>query len=234
MQRSPSWLTRDLAQAALVAMGAAAHSIRTRSIRRSMLFAALSLGFSALGEHHAVRVQRSLRHHMRPQVRGVPLPAVLGWYGITYAAYALAGSILEGSAAVRSGSLLRPAATAALATDLDLLLDAYGLQRGLWEWRNGGPYAHEIVGANGQRGVPLENFAGWIVLTGGVTALYEWLAGDPKGARTPAAGRAAAVLLAPYYLLAAFWALGPRRARYLLYSALVPVALWLGLRQERR
>jgi putative membrane protein len=234
MNRSPSWLSRDLIQPAAVAAVAAcalAHSLRTRGLRRSAVFVALGLGLPALGEHHAVRVQRSLRHHMQPQVRGVPLPALLGWYGITYATYALSGSILEGrKRSGRRADFPTPVMTALLATDLDLLLDAYGLDRGLWEWRDGGPYAAEIAGANGQRGVPLANFAGWIVLTGAVTALYERLAGDPVDARSEASGRAAAVLLLPYYLLPALWALPAGKTTYLLFANPFAAALVKGLR----
>src|SRR3712207_8636075 len=35
-----------------------------------------------------------------------------------------------------------------------------GLDVGLWEWSGDGPYASEVEGPNGNRGVPLLNYAG--------------------------------------------------------------------------
>jgi hypothetical protein len=43
-------------------------------------------------------------------------------------------------------------------------------------------------------------------------------------------GRTAALLLLPYYLPAAVWALKRRKPKYLLYSALFSVAAWATLR----
>jgi uncharacterized membrane protein len=59
------------------------------------------------------------------------------------------------------------------ATSLDLLLDPFGLDLGLWEWSAGGPYASEVNGPNGKRGIPVLNFAGWITLTSGVMLAYQ-------------------------------------------------------------
>src|ERR671912_1766539 len=57
----------------------------------------------------------------------------------------------------------------------DLLEDPFGLELGLWEWSEDGPYASEVKGPNGKRGVPLLNFAGWFALTTGVTLAYKRL-----------------------------------------------------------
>lgn len=133
---------------------------------------------------------------------------------------------------------LLPVSTALVATSLDLALDPFGLEQGLWEWSSDGPYAPEIAGANGKHGVPLENFAGWLGLTGGVTLGYGLLAGAggdptrPGGAGSVKAMRAAARLL-PFYLPAATWALRTRKPRYLLYAALFPLVLLRALTAGR-
>ena len=53
------------------------HSLRTRGLRRTLLFAALGYGIPILGELLAVHVLKVLRHHVRPQVKGVPLAIAL-------------------------------------------------------------------------------------------------------------------------------------------------------------
>jgi hypothetical protein len=219
-------------------------SVRTRGVRRTALFAGLGLGLPALAEAYAVTLRRDLRHHMQPQLKGVPLNAILGWYTITYAAF----SLLE-SSGTRYGldrgaqCWALPPGTAAVATSLDLILDCVGLDLGLWEWSRGGPYAPEVVGPNGQHGIPVANFVGWLALTGSVTGCYLLLEprlseGPPPrgtaGQRPATAGRTAALVLLPYYLAGAGWALGRRRPRYLLYSALCPLVLAQALTARER
>jgi hypothetical protein len=121
---------------------------------------------------------------------------------------------------------------------LDLLLDPFGLDLGLWEWSGGGPYASEVEGPNGKRGVPLLNFAGWITLMTTVTLAYQRLESgqkaaymsDPGDAGGPGSQRAAALLLLSYYLPAAAWALKREKRKYLLYSAPFATALWAALK----
>jgi hypothetical protein len=216
--------------ALLTASLTAAESVRTRGVQRTALFAAVGLGLPALAEGYAVTLRHELRHHMQPQLQGAPLNALLGWYTITSAVF----SVLE-SLGSRHGLPRRvqrwvlPPSTAAVATSLDLLLDGMGLDLGLWEWRQGGPYAPEVVGPNGQRGIPVSNFVGWLALTGGVTGGYLLLEPCLGAAPTPqapaTAGRTAALVLVPYYLASAGWALGRRRPHSLLYSALCPLIL---------
>ena len=117
--------------------------------------------------------------------------------------------------------------TALAATSFDLLLDPFGLELGLWEWSEGGPYAPEIKGSNGKRGIPQLNFAGWITLSTSVILAYQRLqdqgddadASDAQNGGGSDAERAAALLLLSYYLPAAIWALKQGRRKYLLYSA---------------
>jgi uncharacterized membrane protein len=203
------------------------HSLRTRGLPRTLLFAALGNSIPVLGELLAVHVLRMLRHHTRPQVEGVPLAITLGWYNIGYGTLAIVKGTINNAADPQGRmSLALASATALAATSFDLLLDPFGLELGLWEWSEDGPYASEVKGPNGKRGVPLLNFAGWLALTTGVTLAYQRLqiagnvadAPDPEDSGDPGAERAAAILLLSYYLPAAVWALKRGRRKYLLYS----------------
>lgn len=238
---------------ALTGMGLTlVHSLWSHGPRRTAAFAALGLGLPLASEFVGVNVVRAVRHHTFPQVRGVPLVAV-AWYTIGYAAHTVVeGLLARASVGARARRWALPAGTAVLATNLDLILDCFGLDLGLWEWRDGGPYAREIVGPNGKAGIPVANFVGWVVLTGDVSLGYELLAesgetrhrgnklaahervgtevpvvrlqGDPAD-KASAGTIAALLLLAPCYVMSAAWALVRRKPRYLAYSALVPAAL---------
>jgi uncharacterized membrane protein len=214
------------------------HSLRARGLRRTLLFAVLATAIPVLGELMAVNVLKVLRHHVGPQVGGVPLAIALGWYNIGYGTFAVMESItlVADPHKDRRNQALTPAAALA-ATSLDLSLDPFGLDLGLWEWSGDGRYASEIKGPNRKHGVPLLNFAGWIALTSSVTLAYQCLdPGDDAGSSYsgddggPEAGRAAALLLLSYYLPVAAWATKGRRRRYLLYSAPFVAALWAALK----
>ena len=217
-----------------------AHSLRVRGLRRTLLFAALGSAVPVSGEHLAVNVLKLLHHHLRPQVEGIPLAIALAWYNIVYGTFATMESILNvtGSGEGNQSRALAPV-TAAAANSLDLLLDPAGLDLGLWQWGGDALYAAEVEGANGKRGVPLLNFAGWIGLATGVVLAYQRL--DPGAGATgaahaevvagsPEAGRGAALLLLSYYLPAVVWALKRRRHKYLLYSAPFAATLWAALK----
>lgn len=205
------------------------HSAHTRGLRRTAIFASLGLGLPIAAEFIGVNVARALRHHTQPQVFGVPLLTALGWYNVTYPTFAVVERLtrLLGLPPSQDGWTL-PCGTAVVATSLDLLLDCYGLDQGLWEWTEDGSYAPDIVGPNGQRGIPIANFIGWIILTSAVTGSYLALtpAEDELEVHdSSATGRTAALLLLPYYMLGLAWAVKQRKLRYLLPSALVPLAI---------
>jgi uncharacterized membrane protein len=218
------------------------HSLRTRGLRRTLLFAALGNGIPILGELLAVHLLKMIRHHVRPQVKGVPLAIALGWYNVGYGTLAIVKGIIYDAADPHQGreSLALASATALAATSFDLLLDPFGLELGLWEWSEDGLYASEVEGPNCKRGVPLLNFVGWLALTTGVTLAYKHLetgrnAADAPGPRDVddvSAGRAAALLLLSYYLPAVVWALKRRKRKYLLYSAPFATTLWATLRSR--
>jgi uncharacterized membrane protein len=231
---SGSRLSRTVTAHSLVVAGLSlAHSLRTRGLRRTLLFAAPGTAIPILGELLAVKGLKLLRHHARPQAGGVPLAVALGWYNVGYGTLAVVESIVDADGPDDgAGSWTLALATALAATSLDLLLDPCGLDLGLWEWSRDGPYAAEVKGPNHNRGIPLLNYAGWIALITSVTLASRLL--DPKhnAADAPnaaAAGRGAALLLLSYYLPAAAWALKQRRPKYLVYSAPFALALWLAL-----
>jgi uncharacterized membrane protein len=228
------------AHAIVMAGLSTAHSLRARGLRRTLLFAMLGHAIPVLGEHLAVNVLRVLRHRIEPRLKGVPLAVALGWYNVAYGTLAVMESILNRADLnqdQRSRTLLAPG-TALVATSLDLLVDPFGLDLGLWEWSGDGAYATEIEGPNGKHGVPLLNFIGWLGLITSVTLAYQRLDPDderirpsqPGAADSPEVGRTAALLLLPYYLPALVWALNRRKPKHLLYSAPFSVAAWAALR----
>ncbi len=229
---SGSRLSRVVTAHSVVVAGlSVAHSLRTRGLRRTLLFAAPGIAIPILGELLAVKGLKLLRHHARPQAGGVPLAIALGWYNVGYGTFAVVESIMETAdpdEGEKSWALVP--ATALAATSLDLLLDPYGLDLGLWEWSGDGRYAAEVRGPNDNRGVPLLNYAGWICLITGVTLAHRRLDPGRNAPNAAAAGRGAALLLLSYYLPAAAWALRRRRPKYLIYSAPFALALWLALR----
>ncbi len=228
------------AHSSIVAALSVIHSLRTRGLRRTLLFAVLGNAIPILGELLTVRVLRMLRHHVRPQVKGVPLAIALGWYNVGYATLALVKGIIYDGADPHQGreSLVLASATALAATSFDLLLDPFGLELGLWEWSEDGLYASEVEGPNCKRGIPLLNFVGWLALTTGVTLAYKHLetgrnpadTPDPEDSGGPGTQRAAALLLLSYYLPAAVWALKRGKRKYLLYSTPFATTLWATLR----
>lgn len=55
-------------------------SIRVRGLSATLLFTVLGLGFPVMAEYHAINTARLLRHHLRPQIKGVPLAIALAWW----------------------------------------------------------------------------------------------------------------------------------------------------------
>ncbi len=240
MEGSDPRLSKIITTQAVVGAGLSlAHSLWARGFRRTLLFGILGHTIPVLGEYLVVNVLKILRHHLKPQAKGIPLAVALGWYNVCYATFAMVESILNGTEldeAERSRSSWL--GTALVATSLDLLVDPFGLDLGLWEWRDDGPYATEIEGPNGRHDVPLLNFVGWLGLTASVTLAYQ--SSNPEGdaadyssvgvAGGPEAGRLAALLLLPYYLVAVAWALKRGRRKYLFYSAPISAALCAALK----
>ena len=100
---------------------------------------------------------------LQPLLGGVPVIVALAWGGMGLAAHAVASAIAPGSRAAR-------VALGALAlTAWDVFLDPQMVRLGLWVWHDPGPY----------RGVPLGNFAGWLVVSLLVMLLVEHVVAEP-------------------------------------------------------
>lgn len=236
-QLDPRLSKAATAHSSIVAALNVIHSLRTRGLLRTLLLAALGNGIPILGELLAIHKLKVIRHHIQPQIGGVPLAIALGWYNVGYGTLAIVNGAFNDEDKPRATNSLAPT-VALTATSLDLLLDPCGLDLGLWEWSEGGPYAREVKGPNGKRGIPLLNFAGWITLTTSVMLAYQLLRtrgdatdkAESDDSDGPGSEHAAALILFSYYLPAAAWALKRGRHKYLLYSAPFATALWEALR----
>lgn len=142
---------------ATVAVGVAAvgHAALTWPPRAAL---ALFLGggtVAAVGEFTAVRFGW-LRHHVGPQVAGVPPYTLLGWTGVVYVALRGVLVVTEGwTAAVAAGLL---------AAGLNAIVDPVGVAAGCWS------YTDDLPGPR-YWGVPWWNAAGWVVVGGGVAGV---------------------------------------------------------------
>ncbi len=210
-----------LAYAALGTVLNLISSIRHGGTGRALVLLGLGIGLPAAGELLATGPLKLLRHRTRPRLLGIPIAILLGWYCAVAGSLAVAERVLGRVPLGRDGRRKAlPAAAALVGTSLDLVLDPAGLDAGLWEWNLDGFYAPEIEGPNGRRGVPLVNYLGWLGLIWAVAHLCGRDASKRSG-RTPI------LVLLPYYLAAAAWAVRARKVRYVIYSLPFPVALIL-------
>lgn len=202
----PAPASIDPRAALLLALLAFASSVAVRGTRRSLRLLITSLVIAAGAEAFAIRGARTLRHHSRPQLAELPIAIPLLWYVYVVPCYGLAqASVGDGDA--RTVSLV----TALLGTATDLANDPLGLASGFWEWRDGGPYMPDIAGSNGVSGIPLGNYAAWLLIMAGVAWLVE------RGRQPDEAAKAReqrTLLLLAYWLLGSGglgWAVAERR-----------------------
>jgi uncharacterized membrane protein len=153
---------------------------------------------------------------LRPTAGPVPLLVPLAWAAMGLPGYAVGRAI----ARHRAGQVV---AGAVALTAWDLFLDPQMLRNGFWSWAHPGPY----------QGVPLTNFAGWLL----VSALLVAACGAVLGPGRPYPG-----LLAGYTVLAvmetvAFVAVFPDGRTVALAGGLgmaIPAALaWARARRDR-
>ncbi|GAA3465905.1 carotenoid biosynthesis protein [Nonomuraea roseola] len=144
-----------------VAFAAAACGLR-RAVSAFASAAALGYGSELLGVTTGVPFgDYAYTAVLQPQLFGVPVIVPLAWAGMGLAAYAVA----------RGTGLARIGLGAVALTAWDLFLDPQMIRLGLWAWEHDGPY----------RGVPLTNFAGWLVVSFLMMALIHALARDTAG-----------------------------------------------------
>ncbi|GAB2952440.1 carotenoid biosynthesis protein [Nonomuraea fastidiosa] len=108
-----------------------------------------------------------------PQVGGVPVVVTLAWGGMGLAAYAVGAALATGWGRICAG--------AGALTAWDLFLDPQMVGLGLWAWAEDGFY----------RGIPLSNFAGWLVVSALVMLVIGRVARGPAPAGERLARKAA-------------------------------------------
>ncbi len=107
---------------------------------------------------------------LRPRVAGVPVVVPLAWWAMAVPAREVAHAALD-----RCSTAGRRVALGTLAlTAWDLFLDPQMTAERFWRWTRPGGY----------RGIPLTNYAGWVVTSAGVMAALERLL--PPGEADPA------------------------------------------------
>ena len=135
-----------------------------RGLRRAALLSgtAAVVGFGA--EVAGVATGRPFGHYsysgrLGPRVAGVPALAAAAWTMMAPPAWTVAGLLTRRR--VRRAALAAGALTA-----WDVALDPRMVREGYWTWSRGGRY----------EGVPVSNFAGWLVV--GATIFALWAAVD--------------------------------------------------------
>jgi putative membrane protein len=98
----------------------------------------------------------------------VPLVVPLAWAAMGLPGYAAGAAV----ARTRAGQV---AAGAVALTAWDLFLDPQMIRNGFWRWAHPGPY----------QGVPLSNFAGWLLVSAVLMAVFDGLLRSKSRQITP-------------------------------------------------
>ncbi|MEA1650214.1 carotenoid biosynthesis protein [Nitrospirillum sp. BR 11164] len=142
--------------------------------RRLALFFGLSVVISYALEETGVRTGLVYgRYHygdlLGAKLGHVPVLIPLAWFMMIYPAWVVALALLRGLDLRRPAGIAALALTAALVmTGWDMVMDPSMAAAGNWVWEDGGPYF----------GVPLRNYAGWVLTTFLVYLAYHAAAGD--------------------------------------------------------
>jgi putative membrane protein len=103
---------------------------------------------------------------LRPQIGGVPLVVPLAWFAMAVPAREVAARLVgPGWARVALGALAL--------TAWDLMLDPQMVEAGYWVWEADGPW----------QGIPLSNYAGWLVSSAVVMVVLDRLLPAPDRSR---------------------------------------------------
>jgi uncharacterized membrane protein len=105
---------------------------------------------------------------LRPAAGTVPLVVPLAWAAMGLPGYAVGATV----ARTRAG---RIAVGAVALTAWDLFLDPQMIRNGFWRWAHPGPY----------QGVPLSNFAGWLLVSAVLMAVFDGLLRSKSRQVTP-------------------------------------------------
>lgn len=123
-----------------------------RGIGRAAVAVVLVSALGLLVEFIGIRTGRPFGRYeytdaLRPQVFGVPVVVVLAWAAMGLPAWAVACRLVR-----RPSAQICVGAVALMGWDL--FLDPQMVREGYWTWPGGGAY----------RGIPLSNFAGWLLV----------------------------------------------------------------------
>jgi uncharacterized membrane protein len=105
---------------------------------------------------------------LRPAAGTVPLVVPLAWAAMGLPAWAVGATVARS----RAG---RIAAGAVALTAWDLFLDPQMIRNGFWRWGHPGPY----------QGVPLSNFAGWLLVSAALMAVFDGVLRSRSSQLTP-------------------------------------------------
>jgi uncharacterized membrane protein len=200
------------------------HSLRVRGVRRTALFALPAMVVPFLGEFFGANILHVVHYPLRPKFLGVPLSIIFGWYKAIHTSYTIAAMAVGASSAPQLA-----AGTAVAATALDLAIDPMAVDSGLWSWRTGGRYAPGVRGVNGAIGIPLSNFAAWLILC--FSSVWSYLRlvyhGQPPQSISGIRRHRVAAVLAylALYAPAVRWAIRARQWQPLLASGPLVLAL---------
>jgi uncharacterized membrane protein len=176
------------------------HAADVLGWRRALLFlcscVAVSFCFEAVGV--ATGSVYGAYHYsdaLGLRVAGVPVLIPFAWFMMIYASWIVAHVLLEGAGNPTSlvGALARSVIAAAVMTAWDVVMDTGQARAGTWVWEAGGDYF----------GVPLRNFAGWMVTTLTVYLLVALIFSRIRSPEMPAASRLfVGIPIAAYSLVA--------------------------------
>jgi uncharacterized membrane protein len=157
------------------------HMVETHGVRRAVLMAAAAFAITLTAELIGVSTGVLFGNYTYSDQLGlkvfglVPLVIPLAWLMMLYPAFETAALLLPRPPARAQRSLrtlgtnaLLALTAAAAMTAWDLSLDPRMVSDGNWTWRNGGSPAYF--------GIPLSNFAGWLVTAFVIYLLWLWLA----------------------------------------------------------
>lgn len=160
----------------LLTLFALTHAAYTLGWRHAAAFFAVSAVVSWTFEQVGVATGAIYGRYFYTDLLGaklgyVPVLIPMAWFMVIYPGYVIANLIITRRAVVASGPVRRLVALSALGavvvTAWDLIIDPIlsGPQYHAWIWQEGGPYY----------GVPLLNYAGWLVTTFAVFLLFRLL-----------------------------------------------------------
>ncbi len=154
--------------------------------------AAFGLGLAAEWTGTSAGVPFGAYHYtgvLRPAIATVPVAVPLAWAAMGLPGYATGYAI----ARHRAGRIV---AGAVALTAWDAFLDPQMLRNGFWRWSHPGPY----------HGVPLSNFAGWLLVSALLMVVFDVLLARPGGG--PGQAGPYPGLLAAYTLMAVMETVG--------------------------